>query len=50
MTAPDVTHHPTVAAARKRIDRSRTRLLAVAGFSLNAPATLRYYSSLIVDY
>jgi len=49
MTAHDVTHHPTVADERNQIDQDRTRLLVVAGFSLNAPATLKYCFMLIAS-
>ena len=44
MIALDVIHLQTAADARNPSDRDRTHQLAVADFSLNAPATLKYHS------
>jgi len=50
MTARDVIHHQTAIDERSQTDRDRTRpLLDVAGFSLNAPATLKYCLLLLLS-
>jgi len=51
MTARDVIHHQTATDERSQTGQDKTHpLLDVAGFSLNAPATLKYFYALTVYY